>query len=155
MFKLWQNSQTWQKTPVGLTISFWINICQIVIHHLCCTHNNTNDKLLLHSAPYMHIILNRITFDRCLRFFHQPGDNVKKSDANPLTEILKNPTKVVLLRVCVCLCLIYTVVSWVRPNVCLFCRTWWAEERWTKTWRERRKKSARNTAKWLDVSFLR
>ncbi|XP_033931120.1 splicing factor 45 isoform X1 [Pseudochaenichthys georgianus] len=26
------------------------------------------------------------------------GDNVKKSDANPLTEILKNPTKVVLLR---------------------------------------------------------
>ena len=39
--------------------------------------------------------------------------------------------------------------------VCLSRRTWWVEERWTKTWRGRRKKSARNTAKWLNVLFLR
>lgn len=32
----------------------------------------------------------------------QPADPSKKSEANPLTEILKNPTKVVLLRVCLC-----------------------------------------------------
>lgn len=31
----------------------------------------------------------------------QPADSSKKTEANPLTEILKNPTKVVLLRVCV------------------------------------------------------
>lgn len=36
--------------------------------------------------------------------FVQSADSSKKSDANPLTEILKNPTKVVLLRVRVSLC---------------------------------------------------
>lgn len=36
--------------------------------------------------------------------FFQSADSSKKSDANPLTEILKNPTKVVLLRVRVSLC---------------------------------------------------
>uniref|UniRef100_A0A8C3AJK4 Splicing factor 45 n=1 Tax=Cyclopterus lumpus TaxID=8103 RepID=A0A8C3AJK4_CYCLU len=46
------------------------------------------------------IIGDLTTIKRIVSHFDpfQPADSSKKSDANPLTEILKNPTKVVLLR---------------------------------------------------------
>lgn len=60
---------------------------------------------LLHPAHQQHVnILLRRKKNKPWPVYVsiQPADSSKKSDANPLTEILKNPTKVVLLRVCVC-----------------------------------------------------
>lgn len=50
---------------------------------------------------------------------------------------------------------IYCLLCCPHLCVCPSGRTWWAEERSTKTWRERPRRSVRNTAKWSSVSFLR
>lgn len=98
--------------------------------------------------------------------------DTKKNEVNPLTEILKCPTKVVLLRVSgvkqrVRMWKVKVKKEWGvffnhathvctsdELNVCV-CRTWWEEERWMKTWRLKQKRSVRNTAKSSSVLSLR